>query len=368
MKVIGFNKKNLIALAIAVVLAATSFGVYQAQAAGKVDTDADVTITANVSEQEAFYKNYSKYNGKYDVEIKLYKLASVDESGQIGKCNLTGVDLTALSANKVTVADVKSKIVNPAVTAVDGKDADATITVDMTTKTGSVTIKKGAGVYLYVPQVVKDDRYTYKFTPYIIMVPNSEYITGVEEDAAVRQGKDTWTMNEGETAYIASFNLKAEAEQRLGDLEINKKLNTFDKSLGTATFVYRVDAKIGEEVVFSNVYTMNFNGAETHKITVKDIPAISEVTVTEVYSGASYEIDNVANQTKTAIVYPRDMVEEKEDINTASVSFINDFNNHLQIGGVSVVNEFTHAKDGKLEWKKYNSHDVVNTDSTGGDN
>lgn len=354
MKVIGFNKKNLIALAIAVVLAATSFGVYQAQAAGKVDTDADVTITANVSEQEAFYKNYSKYTSaededQYNIKIDLYKLASVDESGQIGNCNLTGVDLTALSANKVTVADVKSKIVNPAVTAVAGKDADETITVDMTTKTGSVTIKKGAGVYLYVPQNVQDKRYTYKFTPYIIMVPNSDYITatGTEEDEDGNVIEYATGADDDEWSYTATFNLKAEAEQRYGSLRIDKTLSNYNQSLGTASFIYEIEAKYDNDVVYSNVVSLDFTKPGTASSVELKIPAATTVKVTEVETGASYEATIPTTTEKT--------VERKIKANKVAVAeFTNQYDNELQVGGISVINKFEKNDDGIFEYKGNN--------------
>ena len=115
MKVIGFNKKNLIALALAGVLALTSFGVYQVKAAVAVDTDKTVTITANVEAESLFATNYAKYNGENDVYVNLYKIASLNKSGDpvledAFKDEEHKIDLTVLKGDKVTVQAVKDNL------------------------------------------------------------------------------------------------------------------------------------------------------------------------------------------------------------------------------------------------------------------
>ncbi|SDB34810.1 hypothetical protein SAMN02910298_01701 [Pseudobutyrivibrio sp. YE44] len=332
MSTLGFKKKNIIAAVAAVVMLVSGFGVYKTQAAGHVDQNATVTITAIVeSTGESDFAQ--KYTGPLNIEI--YKIASLDIAGNptvTSDFKNAGIDFSILSS-KTSVEDTKDKIVNPAAEYVK-KNHDSLKHYDISgTKTSNgftsaVSIEKGAGIYLYyVSDQVMDAENEYIFTPAVFYAPTSEY-------AMSGQGSDTWNYN-------VKIYPKAEANPRFGKLEIEKTLTTFNRSLGTASFVFQVDAKVGDEDVLNNVYTINFNGAGTKNIVIENLPATAEVTVTEVYSGASYQITSEDIKTTT-------IVADK----TAKVSFVNDFDNHLQSGGVSVVNEFTYDEEGNISWSK----------------
>lgn len=79
-----------------------------------------------------------------------------------------------------------------------------------------------------------------------------------------------------------------------GDLRITKNLPSFETT-GRTTFVFSVravlpDAADGEDrVVFDDVVTLDFEKAGTQTALIKEIPAGAVVTVTEEYSGASYQ-------------------------------------------------------------------------------
>ncbi len=343
MKNLGFKRRNFIALAIATVVALSGFGVYHAYAADAVDVDKTVTITAKVAEDDAsvFASNYNGY-----VKVKLYKIADLDTTG---KATLTenfsdaGIDLTILD-DSPSVDDVKEKIVAPAVKKVNSASleevANLTVTVGNveniatdTTEEISPTapLKEGAGIYLYIPKAVQDSRYSYEFLSYVIYAPGSNYIsTGT--------GSDEWQ-------YDVSFNLKSSAEQRYGDLEIKKSLATYNESLGSAAFVYQVEATLDNKTVHSNVYSMNFDNAGDKSITIKNIPAGATVTVTEVYSGASYEM--------TASSYTMNETEAKPIIvadKALVANFTNDYDFELQVGGISITNSFERNADGEYEY------------------
>ena len=74
------------------------------------------------------------------------------------------------------------------------------------------------------------------------------------------------------------------------------------------------------------------DGAFTKSITIDNIPTGTTITVTEVYSGASYEIDVEENRTQ--------VIEDLKAGETGTVEFTNDYDEHLDEGGISVVNTF----------------------------
>ena len=112
-------------------------------------------------------------------------------------------------------------------------------------------------------------------------------------------------------------------------LEIKKTLNTFNSTLGGATCVFRIEAE-KDGIIYSDVKSIVFDAAGTKSIVIAEkIPAGAVVTVTEVYSGSSYEITSAPEQTVTIIADKMETVE-----------FTNDYNDRLN-GGTSVVNHFT---------------------------
>ncbi len=332
MKNFKIKTKNLIALGLMTVLAFTGAFAYQTQAAGEVDTTATVTITANVNsgDNSVFAANFGKGDGYISqVDVDLYKIADADRGGNL--INPEGVSadaLNTLKGNNVSVQDIETNIVEPAYEYfVDGnKESDAKITVAGAGKTGSATISGGAGLYLYVPKAAQDDYYDYTFTHYVIMVPGSEYI-------ANGQGSDEWN-------YTATFNLKSEAEHRLGSLQINKSLKTYNQSLGEGSFVYNVEAKFGEDTVYSNVVSITADDAGVFSSEViKGIPAGSVVTITEVYTGASYSAE-------ATTVSPVTIVADE----LVSATFTNDYNDKLIVGSTALENHFVKTEDGTYEW------------------
>ena len=84
--------------------------------------------------------------------------------------------------------------------------------------------------------------------------------------------------------------MKGTRERRLTEIVIVKTLREYNQSLGETTFLFDVEAEIGGVNVFSQLVPLTFSGAGTQSVTVSGIPVGAHVTVTEVYSGASYEV------------------------------------------------------------------------------
>ena len=336
MKNLGFSRKKLIAIAATVVTLAASFGAYSVNAAGHIDLTADVNISAAIGAGDA-----SQFATSYEGEmvIDLYKIAELDESGNIKGLTPdfanSGAKLSVLS-NKTSedkdkkVEEVKTEIVEKVKPIAQSDAVKPTATITATkTKDGltnaTATIAGGAGIYLFVPHDCSDADFNYTFTSYILYAPTSDYIT-------LGSGSDEWK-------YDARFLLKSEAKPKYGNVIITKNLKTFNDSLGTASFIFDVEATRDSMTVFSNVYTLTFDkndnyvdGAFTKSITIDKVPAGTTITVTEVYSGASYQIDVEENKTQT--------IEDLKAGETGTVEFTNDYDEHLKEGGISVVNTF----------------------------
>lgn len=342
MKEIKLQKSKLIAFMLVAIMAFCGAASYKTMAANLIDTEKTCTITARVSGDASDLLS-QHYTG--DITVNLYKIADISSTGAYtiasGYEN-AGIDLSYLTSGKASVEDIKTGIVDKAIAAVSGKEADATITLNRTAgqTASSASANVGVGLYLYAPQACQSDRYSYEFTSYIVSAPTSAYLsTGT--------GTDEWIYGD-EAGVSIDFTLKAEETARVGSLEIDKTLDTFNTSLGTASFVYDVEAVLDERTVFSNVYQLDFTEAGSNSITIDGIPAGATVTVTEVYTGASYTLTSEAS---AATVIVAD--------DTVNVAFSNTYDNRVNVGGTAVTNTFeykaaTETEAASYEWKGAN--------------
>lgn len=328
---------------MALALCALGVGTYSLRAAERVDTTKTVKITAEVDVNDG-----SVFASKYEdkLYIRLYKIAALDETGKLtgvtSEFSGAQIDLTVLD-NNPTVEDVEDKIVYPALGVVENIDNYNEITIDrgQNENKGSATIDEGAGLYLYVPQMTKDNRYYYYFTSYVIMVPSSEYIvTG--------SGSDEWN-------YEATFKIKSRYEERHGGLRIVKNLDNYNVDLSAASFIYKVKATLDDKVIYDDVLKIEFdaiqpNDTQPAAIGSRELyfPAEAKVTVTEVYEGASYKVVG-ENKKEDIIIKPFD----EEDEEPVEVVFENEYDDTKLIsGGISAVNtyekidgEYVHVDD-----------------------
>ncbi len=337
MKSLIFKKKNLIAVAMAAVVAVAGFGAYRAQAAVKIDETKQCSITvkfenpANATGATDANK-ITSYNG--NVEVDFYKLAEVKINGDIGT-TVSGVDLSALSKSDVTAEEIKA-VANEAYEVVKGSDPTYKVMINPSTKTPkTVNEDQGVnrGIYLYVVKDFQNNQYEYTFEKYIVMVP---YSTTISQGTKVDEnGNIVNTTPSDEWIYNPEIALKYSVEEIYGSLEITKELKTYNKSLGTTPFVFEVEASYGEgnnkKIVYSNVFTMNFSEPGKQTVTVPNIPANSTVVVTEVYSGASYKEVVSEGETHTVTI--------QKDV-TAKTKFTNDYDNQTDVGAISIENHF----------------------------
>lgn len=340
MKSLIFKKKNLIAVAMAAVVAVAGFGAYRAQAAVKIDETKQCSITvkfenpANATGATDANK-ITSYNG--NVEVDFYQLAEVESNGDIGIA-LADVDLSALSKSDVTAEEIKT-IADKAYEVMKASKPNYTVTINPSKET-TKPVNVNRGIYLYVVKDFQNNQYEYTFEKYIVMAP---YSTTISQGTKVDEnGNIVKTTTSDEWIYNPEIALKYSVEEIYGSLEITKELKTYNKSLGTTPFVFEVEASYGEgnnkKIVYSNVFTMNFSEPGTQTVEVPNIPANSTVVVTEVYSGASYE-DVTSKDEKHTVKIQKDV--------TAKTKFTNDYDDQTDVGAISIENHFN--KDGFVD-------------------
>lgn len=300
-----------------------------AKAASAINTDKECSIQFDIGGSSELL------NDGVTVQVNLYKVASVDESGNYTATGaFTGLDLSSVSANNLDTA--------AATWAARAKEAQGKLTDSkgnpVVDPTETVELQKGrgykdnlkTGLYLVDTPKVITTNYTYTFTPYLVSLPTNNYYSG---DGA----SDDWIYNLTKE-YNSAVGLKPEQHVRYGDLVINKELINHNATFGDkATFVFQIDITTLDKKTETRIEELTFDAAGSHSVTIEKIPAGSHVTVTEVYSGASYELASAESQ-KTDIIANPEKNSEVE-FRPAEVSFTNKHDGRTN-GGYGVKNNF----------------------------
>ena len=184
------------------------------------------------------------------------------------------------------------------------------------------------GLYLVVVNDMNSQYYSYKFTPYLVSLPNNYYYTTKKDD--------TWYYD---LVGSKAIGIKADRELRMSSIQITKKLTSQNTTLTTnATFVYQVDIETIENQKETRFITLNFDEVKEKTIRIADIPAGSKVTVTEVYTGAGYEIVGDSKKVLESLVADEDSQE------IASATFENKASSEIH-GGYGIVNNYKYSKE-----------------------
>ena len=291
-------------------------------AASAIDTGQKCSIEFDISGNSSELLSAS-------IPVNLYKVASVDESG-----NYTGIgafsklDLSSVSADNLDAAAATwaeraaeaKKLLKD-----DTEPTTTTLTQGRGTATGLDT-----GLYLVDTPKVITPNYTYTFTPYLVSLPTNNYYSG-------NGASDDWIYDLTKE-YNSAVGLKPEQHVRYGKLVINKELEDHNATFGDkATFVFQIDITTPDNKKETRIEELTFDAAGSHSVTIEKIPAGSHVTVTEVYSGASYELASAKSQETDIIANP----EKKSEVEfrPAEVSFINKHDGRTN-GGYGIRNNF----------------------------
>lgn len=305
-----------------------------AKAASAINTGQKCSIEFDISGNSSELLSAS-------IPVNLYKVASVDESGNytatdaFSKLDLSSVSADNLDAAAATwaerAAEAKKLLKD------DTEPTTTTLTQGRGTATGLDT-----GLYLVDTPKVITPNYTYTFTPYLVSLPTNNYYSG-------NGASDDWIYDLTKE-YNSAVGLKPEQHVRYGNLVINKELVDHNATFGNnATFVFQIDITTLDNKKETRIEELTFDAAGSHSVTIKKIPAGSHVTVTEVYSGASYELASAKSQKTDIIANP----EKKSEVEfrPAEVSFINKHNGRTN-GGYGVKNNFKLDENEQYQYTK----------------
>lgn len=300
-----------------------------------IETDKKGSIEFEVSANtytgpEGSEVDYDTLNlGSLKIPVKLYRVASINVSGKYTALppyeSLTGLGSVDSETNAETwasFAEAAQAIAEPLPdeegnTPEGGRPYRELSLENARGKADGLE----TGLYLVSAQKVVTDEYIYSFQPYLVSLPGNAY------DPLDPDSSDEWL-------YDVTVGLKPSRENRYGDLEIIKTLDTYNATLGGATFIFEVYAE-KDGIVYNDVVSAVFDGAGTKSVKIEGkIPAGALVTVKEIYTGASYEA--VAGTEKTETIIADQSV---------SAAFRNDYDERLN-GGTSIVNHFAAEPDG----------------------
>lgn len=326
------------AIALAMTVALSGFVLPKVYAGVGIETDAECAVQIDLRNS-----GFNELIGDEDlpVTIGFYKVADVDMSGnytalqEYEDLDFSFIDGDTTQAEWDALTDGVKDVI-----AAEGIAASA----EETTTYGEAIIDElETGLYLLDVEQVVSNHYIYEFQPFMIALPSNYYYSTQD---------DTWVYDlVGENAVTP----KIQRTERQGDLVINKLLDTYNATIGGATFVFQVEAVKTDidaastdpdrtRVVFSDVFSMTFNGTGTDSLTIEGLPAGAEVTVTEVYSGASYKATTDAAQ--TVVIVAEDSV---------SADFENTYDGGLK-GGSGIVNHFRYDSEAN-EWMPSQAED-----------
>lgn len=305
-----------------------------AKAASAINTGQKCSIEFDISGNSSELLSAS-------IPVNLYKVASVDESGNytatdaFSKLDLSSVSADNLDAAAATwaerAAEAKKLLKD------DTKPTTTTLTQGRGTATGLDT-----GLYLVDTPKVITPNYTYTFTPYLVSLPTNNYYSG-------NGASDDWIYDLTKE-YNSAVGPKPEQHVRYGNLVINKELVDHNATFGNnATFVFQIDITTLDKKKETRIEELTFSAAGSHSVTIEKIPAGFHVKVTEVYSGASYELASAKSQETDIIANPEK--ETEVEFRPAEVSFINKHDGRTN-GGYGVKNNFKLDENEQYQYTK----------------
>lgn len=300
--------KSYIAGIAAVIFAVAGLSISTAYAANDGNTQGSSSLTIDVGDTGTIAEELAAA----ELKVMLYKVAEANSAGTYTACE--GYEDLKLE-NAVPGAEAWSETSEKAAECAAEKEPD----VEIVMTEGEVEVGNlSNGIYLVMVEDVITECYEYSFSPCLVFVPDNPSLT-----------------------------LKSEQNPRYGQLEIQKTLTSYNTSLKEVTFVFRVEAVDADGVtVYSNVVSTTHSAAGTKKVVIDHIQAGATVTVTEVYSGASYKVSG--SQKANTVIVADDIV---------SVAFSNIYDDEL-VPGYGVTNHFELDENNGWKWSKLNDNSV----------
>ncbi|MBM6948050.1 DUF5979 domain-containing protein [Mordavella massiliensis] len=324
-----WNKKYLAgflaALAVAVPAAGITFGsaVMESFAVQQVDTGRSCSLTLGVGAESVYAQELAAVS--WDAYV--YRIASMDVKGACtAQEGFEAVTEKINGAEELTAQETEALALEAA--AVVGWQADGSWE-DVKEPDVQIRLENGTGradglatgIYLVLPKDALTQTHAYQFQPSLITIPRQ--------------------LESGDWTYDVTASLKPEQKPRYGSLRIRKTLDSFNESLGPVTFVFQIEGTDENgETVYSNVAATTHSSAGTVDAVAERIPAGTRVTVTEVYSGASYELVSQGTQ--------EGLITADQEL---GMTFTNTYDDGL-VPGYGAVNQFDYDEDAGWTWNR----------------
>lgn len=299
-------------------VALSAFMLPRAYAAGSVETDRDCSLSFAIG------GTYDELN-ETPVTVNLYKVADMTSTGAYAAlAGFEDLDLDQIGSG-TTAEEWEQKAQSASEIVEEAKTQPAAVV----TTSGGEGKASGldTGMYLVEALPAQSAYYDYTFSPYLISLPNNYYYG---------TGNDDWVYD------VTGNQLKPEQEARMGSLEIDKQLLSYNETAGQATFVFQIDITTLKGETETRQAAMNFTGAGSDSLVIDEIPAGASVNVTEVYSGAGYELSEGSAATQSTQITADAAV---------SVSFQNE-QDGTPDGGYGVVNHYSIDENGQWQWSQ----------------
>ncbi len=317
MKMMNTIKRSSALLLIFALLFLPFAGI-KANAATGVDMSKECSLAFEEGQMDAEYAELKSI----PVTVRLYQVADITVSGTYTPLpGYEALELPAAGGEDATAEDWQ-KLAQTAAGLVT--ENNFTHQAELTLHSPQLSQAKieglALGMYLVEAQAVQSPQYEYAFTPYLISLPGNYYAD---------TGNDSWV-------YDVTTRLKPGRMPRYGDLEIIKTLTSYSETFRGAFFIFEVKGEKDGKTVYSDVVSINFDRPGKKKTLVGHLPAGTQVTVTEVYSGAGYK--PVLPKEQKAVI-----VAGEEGQDPVYVEFENEYSHHPN-GGSGIVNHFQYNK------------------------
>lgn len=334
------NKKVKIISASVLTLAVTLSGLALPRAYGAKSVDVsrkcsvEFNLQNNTYETDGEKVDFTELN-EIQLPVHLYQVAEMKETGAYEAA--AGFEELALDeiGSNTSAAEWETKAAKAKELIDNGAEPISDTQIVVENGVGKAEDLE-AGMYLVLAEDVDSPYYTYSFKESLLSLPNNYYYTS---------GTDEWVYDITEKNAVG---LKPNREERFGDLIINKTLTSYNATVGGATFVFHVKVEKLDGTVETNVYKMEFAGTGSDSLIIPNLPAGAKVTVTEAYTGSSYKLVS-DNDQQTVIVASKDVTDSTERVESAEVSFVNEYDGGHN-GGSGIENRF--YKDGEsIGWE-----------------
>ncbi|MBR4462157.1 MAG: BspA family leucine-rich repeat surface protein [Erysipelotrichaceae bacterium] len=158
----------------------------------------------------------------------------------------------------------------------------------------------------------------------------------------------------GEETPLGEGEIPVFTNVRNGSFKIVKTFISYEVH-SPVTYIFHVTAVYNNETIYDEFLSMTIDETGVYEIPIENLPVGSEVTITEVYGGGSYELEMGGEVSQTITL--------DEDIDKNVVEFVNGYEDS-NIFGYGVTNTYTQGNNG-WTWTSGDTGGIFGQDDSG---